>query len=110
MGNARIRAILPIDQQRSGAWTVAKRPGITDAMGVLFQGQYVGWVIITAGGWHWQTNDLRSRTSTAAYPTWERAVSQLARTAWARGIAGDARPGEWRAVVRKPWLPKVPQS
>ncbi len=100
----------PVVQQRSNGWAVAKRPGTPDALAVLYQGQYVGWVTPTAGGWLWETANFKARQSAAAYPTWEQAVSQLARTAWARGIAGDAKPGDWRAVVRKPWLPKAPQS
>jgi len=122
---ARRRCAAPVPQRTTASgWGLARQPGIRDAYRVLFRGQHVGWLHRGYGGWRWQTS-RRSRglscssvVSEQLYPDWEAAAAALARTPYAKWIAGydevprrarHVPPGEWRpalGLAGRVWTPR----
>ncbi len=109
------RIVLPVSQRGSQGWAVQWRRGNAhrDTYELVYRGQREGGVVVTGEGWKWYRTEFRGLRffrgfSAETFPTWEEAVTALARRfrRTARG-RGAAMPTEWITLVRpRPWTPR----
>lgn len=101
-----------------GGWVAARRRPHQHLYELYHSQGMVGAVLRYTDGWRWQTTwtpgtaSRRVRTSKTAYPTWQKAAAQLARTSTGLAVSRfqdpptvDSWKPSWR-VRGEPWEPK----